>query len=199
MRTQIAIPVNGAIFRIDPAARYTGKSGCVWQGDLQVWGLPVGLDALHQEIIQRPEFSVLGFGRPVPQAVGFSRRCDWLLYLVAKKRPGAPLAYQTLLHYLKTLRHVARHAESHRLAIRAILSSPEALIAVVCSTGDQHARQLSSLVKMLSHLGPDVRLRGCWAQYAHKATGFDPAKPLISPVHASSQARRQRAGGRSNA
>ncbi len=156
MRTQIAIPVNGAI------------SGSILPPDT-----PVSQDA-HGKVISRfgdfqwdwtpytkKSSSVLNFlfwdsGDLSPKRLALLEEMHWLLYLVAKKRPGAPLAYQTLLHYLKTLRHVARHAESHRLAIRAILSSPEALIAVVRSTGDQHARQLSSLVKMLSHLGPDV-------------------------------------------
>jgi len=80
----------------------------------------------------------------------------WLMYLLAFKRPGAMLGYQSLLHYVKTFRAAATHCESSGVTLRALFLSHERLIEVVNELAPVHSKQLSGILSALAEMGPGV-------------------------------------------
>lgn len=81
---------------------------------------------------------------------------QWLLYLFAWKRPGPLLSYQTLLHYVKTLRAAAAHCEVEGLSLRDVFTRHETLLDVVNALPSVHSKQLSGLLGGLADIGPKV-------------------------------------------
>lgn len=79
----------------------------------------------------------------------------WVLYLLAWKRSGPTLSYQSLLHYVKTLRAVARCCSEDRHALKDVFSSHERLLDVVNSLPPVHAKHLSGILTVLASLGPE--------------------------------------------
>ncbi|BBU32492.1 integrase (plasmid) [Burkholderia sp. THE68] len=78
----------------------------------------------------------------------------WVMYLIAKKREAPTLRYQTLQHYIKTLRAVAAHCDTAGKTILDVFTTREALLNLVNGVKAIHARYLSGILGTLSALHP---------------------------------------------
>lgn len=80
----------------------------------------------------------------------------WLMHLAARIRRGAPLSYQSLLHYLKVLRYLARYCDKRSIAIQGVLSSESQLLSFVRDTSNRNAKDLASLLSILARIGTSI-------------------------------------------
>lgn len=82
----------------------------------------------------------------------------WLMYLAIWRRQGPPLSYQSLAHYLKLGRKLARHCAARKMRIRDLLASKEQLIEFAVTKDGFTKKGLASLLSMLSTL--DIKVIG---------------------------------------
>jgi len=82
----------------------------------------------------------------------------WLMFLLIFRRPGPRLGFQSLYHYLKLLRAVARHCADRGLSVQALLESEDNLVGFFDPTGinSKHAGEMASLLSVLGALGPEI-------------------------------------------
>jgi hypothetical protein len=78
----------------------------------------------------------------------------WVAYLLAWKRRGPLLSYQSLLHYVKALRAVARHCMNSALTIQEVFTRHDYLLEVVNWLPAGQPKQLSAILSALAELGP---------------------------------------------
>jgi hypothetical protein len=80
----------------------------------------------------------------------------WIMYLIIWRKDGALLSYQTLYHYLKLGRSLARYCNRHSISLTNLLSSKDRLIDFVISEQNKSlSKTLSGLVTILAKLGED--------------------------------------------
>lgn len=78
----------------------------------------------------------------------------WLMFLLVWRRQGRAFSYQTLLHYLKTMRAMARYCNLKGSSIAALLGSEKQLVEFVRNASDgQVAKNTASLLNLLGKMG----------------------------------------------
>lgn len=84
-----------------------------------------------------------------------ARELRWLMFILIYLKPGHALANASLRGYMQLFHSVARFCESRSLRIQDVLADP---LLVFESLGDNIylAKNLSTLIKLLMTLGPDI-------------------------------------------
>lgn len=83
------------------------------------------------------------------------REMRWLMFLAIWKRQGATLSYQTIYHYLKLSRDIARFCLSNSYTINSVLSNWTRMSEFVGQAGDgATAKHTGALLSLLAKLGP---------------------------------------------
>jgi len=77
----------------------------------------------------------------------------WVLHLAISRRPGHRLSYQTLLHYLKCLREIARFCEVRNVSLCDVLSDGMTALRFARACPPNLVRHMAAIVSLLAKLG----------------------------------------------
>ncbi len=101
-------------------------------------------------------FCFWGKGAPTKAELDLVNELHWVMYLAIWYRPGTLLSYQSLLHYLKLYRQIARYCAAEGIRIQDVLSSKDQLVEFTINEGSHSIKILASQLSLLAALGGEV-------------------------------------------
>ena len=93
-------------------------------------------------------------GEPTHRQSRLLREIHWFMFLLIWKRQGPTFSYQTLLHYLKLFRAMAKFCDGRTISVQAVLTNQDILLDFLGEATDgQTPKTLAAFLSILTALG----------------------------------------------